>query len=123
MTGGYRHLSVKKTVFRIRVFFFPDPDQIFFLSPDPDGPKIRIRSAKIRIRKKNRPKTGVKVEKDFIGYRYIISSNLNTLLFGQFPPNSKTYQNYHLDPISLLMDGSGSGLLKPGSGPELICRI
>ena len=30
--------------------FFPDPDQNFFLSPDPDRPKIRIRSGKIRIR-------------------------------------------------------------------------
>ena len=43
---------------------------------------------------------------------YIISSTLNTVLFGQAPP--KPYQNHHLDPISLLMDGSG--LLKPGSG-------
>ena len=33
--------------------FFPDPDQTFFLSPDPDRPKIRIRSGKIRIREKN----------------------------------------------------------------------
>ena len=29
-------------------------------------------------------------------------------------PAPKPYQNHHLDPISLLMDGSG--LLKPGSG-------
>ena len=36
------------SVFRIRVFFFPDPDQPFFLSVDPDRPKIRIRSGKIR---------------------------------------------------------------------------
>ena len=41
-------------MFRIRGFF-PDPDQTFFLSPDPDQPKIRIRSEKIRfrIREKN----------------------------------------------------------------------
>ena len=45
-------------------------------------------------------------------YAGIISSTLNTVLFGQTPP--KPYQNHHLDPISLLMDGSGSGLLKPG---------
>ena len=45
---------------------------------------------------------------------YFISSTLNTVLFGQAPP--KPYQNHHLDPISLLMDGSGSGILKPGSG-------
>ena len=43
---------------------------------------------------------------------YILSSTLNTLLFGQAPP--KSYQNFHLDPISLLMEGSG--LLKPVSG-------
>ena len=43
-----------------------------------------------------------------------VSSTLNTVLFGQTPP--KPYQNPHLDPKSLLMDGSGSGLLKPGSG-------
>ena len=38
---------------------------------------------------------------------YIIFSPLNTGLFGQAPP--KPYQNHHLDPISLLMDGSGYG--------------
>ena len=40
-----------KTVFRIQIFF-PDPNlyQPFFLSPDLDRPKIRIRSGKIRIR-------------------------------------------------------------------------
>ena len=49
---------------------------------------------------------------------YFISSNLNTVLFGQAP--LKPYQNHHLDPKSLLMDGSG--LLKPGSAkkPESI---
>ena len=51
--------------------FFPDPDQTFFLSPDPW---------------KKRPKTGVKVEKIYI------SCTLNTVLFGQ------AYQNHHLDP-------------------------
>ena len=43
---------------------------------------------------------------------YILSSILNTVLIGQAPP--KPYQTHHLDPISLLIDGSG--LLKPGSG-------
>ena len=57
---------------------------------------------------KKRPKIGVKVKKIL----YFISSTLNIVLFGQAPP--KPYQNHHLDPISLLMDGSG--LLKPGSG-------
>ena len=45
---------------------------------------------------------------------YIISTTLNTVLFGQAPP--KPYQNHHLDPISLLMDKSG--LLKLGSRSE-----
>ena len=63
-------------------YFFPDRDQTFFLSPDPDRPKIR-------------PKTEVKVEKNL----YFISSTLNTVLFGQAPP--KPYQNHHLDSIRL----------------------
>ena len=42
----------------------------------------------------------------------IHNTAINTVLFGQAPP--KPYQNHHLDPISLSMDGSG--LLKPGSG-------
>ena len=57
-----------------------------------------------------RPKTGVNVEKML----YLISSTLNTILFGQAPP--KPYQNHYLDPINLFMDGSGSGLIKLGSG-------
>ena len=90
-------------MFRIRLFF-PDPDQPCFSesgsakNPDP-------------IRKnpdpwKKRPKTGVKVKKKY----YI--SYLAHCPFGQAPP--KPCQNYHLDPISLFMDGSL--LLKPGSG-------
>ena len=47
---------------------------------------------------------------------YFISSTLNIVLFGQAPP--KPYQNHHLDPISLPMDGSG--LFKPGSGSETL---
>ena len=43
---------------------------------------------------------------------YFTCSTLNTVLFVQAPP--KPYQTHHLDPISLLIDGSG--LLKPGSG-------
>ena len=54
---------------------------------------------------KKRPKTGVK--EDFF--------------FGQAPP--KHYQNHHLDPISLLMDGSESVLLKPRSGSAIKTRI
>ena len=46
-------------------FFLPDPDQTFFRSPDPDRPKIQIRSGKSGSLKK-RPKTGVKVEKNVI---------------------------------------------------------
>ena len=45
---------------------------------------------------------------------YFISGTPNTVLFGQAPP--KPYQNHPLDTISLLIDGSGSGLLKSGSG-------
>ena len=41
----------------------------------------------------------------------MLPSAFNTVLFGQAPP--KPYQNHHLDSISLLMDGSGSGLLNP----------
>ena len=45
---------------------------------------------------------------------YFIFSTLNTVLFGQVTP--KPNQKHHLDPIGLLMDGSGSGFLKSGSG-------
>ena len=45
---------------------------------------------------------------------YFICSTLNTVLFVQAPP--KPYQTHHLDPISLLIDGSGLLKLKPGSG-------
>ena len=48
----------------------------------------------------------------YTGISYLALLTLNTVLIGQAPP--KLYQNHHLDPISLLMDGSG--LLKPGSG-------
>ena len=39
------------------------------------------------------------------GISYLALLTLNTVLIGQAPP--KLYQNHHLDPISLLMDGSG----------------
>ena len=76
---------------RIQIDFFPESGSGSAKTPDP-------------VRKK-RPKTGVKVE-------IFISTRFNTVLFGKAPP--KPYQNYHLDPISLLMDGSGSAK-KPGS--------
>ena len=76
---------------RIQIDFFPESGSGSAKTPDP-------------VRKK-RPKTGVKVE-------IFISTRFNTVLFGKGPP--KPYQNYHLDPISLLMDGSGSAK-KPGS--------
>ena len=47
---------------------------------------------------------------------YILSSILNTVLIGQAPP--KPYQTHHLDPISLLKDGSGLGLLNLDSDPK-----
>ena len=48
---------------------------------------------------KKPPKSEVQVE-----FFFFIFSTLNTVLFGQAP------LKHHLDPISLLMDGSGSGL-------------
>ena len=45
---------------------------------------------------------------------YFIFSTLITVLFGQVTP--KPNQKHHLDPIGLLMDGSGSGFLKSRSG-------
>ena len=78
-------------MFRIWVFF-PDTDQTFFLSPDPDPDRPK---SQIRISKKKRPKTGVKVEKML----YFISSTLNTVFFGQAPP--KPCQNHHLEHVSL----------------------
>ena len=103
-------MIANKAVFRIRVIF-PVPDQPFFLSLDPDRPKIRIRSGKIRIQ--IREKNVLKLELKWKKILYFISSTLNIVLFGQAPP--KPYQNHHLDPISLFMDGSGFGLLKPVS--------
>ena len=43
--------------------FFPGAGSDFFLSPDPDRPKIRIRSGSV---KKSPTKTRVKVEKNVI---------------------------------------------------------
>ena len=54
---------------------------------------------------KKRPKTVSTVQVD-------IFSTLNTVLFGQVTPKSN--KKHHLDPIGLLMDGSG--FLKSGSG-------
>ena len=45
---------------------------------------------------------------------YFISSTINTVFFGQASPYP--HQNHHLDLIHFLMDGSGSGFLKLGSG-------
>ena len=53
------------------------------------------------------------------GFLYFVStvgcSTLNTVLLVRLLQNLIKIQNQHLDPLSLLMDGSG--ILKPGSGP------
>ena len=85
-------------MFHIQFFFFGSD---FFsesgsgLAKKPDP----IRKNVLKLEKKQRKKL------------YFISSTPNTALFDQAPPTP--YQNHHLDPVSLLMDGSG--LLKPGS--------
>ena len=111
-TSRYIHIPYGRSLCFGSGFFSRIRISLFFLSPDPypDRPKIRIRSGNIPDPDpwKKHPKTGVKVKKVL----YFISSTLNVVLFGQTPP--KPYQNHHLDPISLFMDGSG--LLEPGSG-------
>ena len=54
------------------------------------------------------------VQRDKILISYLALSTVSTVLFGQVTP--KPNQKHHLDPIGLLMDGSGSGFLKSGSG-------
>ena len=67
----------KTALFRIRI-------GLFFLSPDPDRPKIRIRSGKIpiRIHKKNAKKTESTSKTNV----YIKFSTLNNIHFGKVPP-------------------------------------
>ena len=55
---NYKKLMV---VFRILVFF-RIRIELYFLSPDPDRPNIRIRYGKIRIHEKNVLKLQVQVE-------------------------------------------------------------
>ena len=59
--------------------FSPDPDQAFLLSPDPDQPKIRIRSGKIRIHEKKPTKTVVSTSKKFVYVIFTVA--LSTLYF------------------------------------------
>ena len=94
-----------KAVFQIRVFIFRIRITIFFLSPDPDRPKIWIRTGKIRIHEKT--SQNLSLSRIFFIYHTVSS----TVFFCQAPP--KPNQNHHLDPISFLMDGSRSGLLNP----------
>ena len=61
-----------------------------------------------------RRKTRVKVKKNVF---FFMLSTLKTIIFGHAP--LKPYQNH----ISLLIDGSGSELLKPGSGSAKKTRI
>ena len=68
-------------VFRIRFFFVRKRIEIFFLSPDPDQPKIRIRSEKIRIR--IHEKNILKLLSTRRTNLQFIFSTLNTVLFGQ----------------------------------------
>ena len=96
-------------VFLIRTFF-PDPDITFFLSPDPYRPKIRIQSGIFGSGSMKKNSKTVEQVENFVIF---IFSTLNTILFGQVRP--KPNLKRHWDPISLLMDGSGSGFLKSGS--------
>ena len=75
--------------------------RLFFLSPDPDRQKIRIRSGKIRIRtrEKNVIKLGQKLKKNLYFISSTLTRSLNTVFFGQALP--KPYQNHHLDHTSL----------------------
>ena len=75
-------------------FFSGFGSNFFCLSPDPDRPKIRI-----RIHYKKRPKT--------VFFFLLLFSTLNTVLFGQVPPQTN---------LIGVLDGSGSGFLKSGSG-------
>ena len=84
--------------------FPPDPDQSFFLNPDPDRPKIRIRSGKIPIRIREKNVLKLELKKYYISYLALLTLSFMVRLL----------QKHHLDPVSLFMDGSG--LLKPGSG-------
>ena len=72
-----------------QILIFPDPDR---------NHRIDQKSGSGYMKKKN--------IFDFI------FSTLNTVLFGQVPPKPNT--KHHLDPTSLLIDGSGSAK-KPGS--------
>ena len=77
-----QNLRALQAVFRIQVFF-PAPDQPFFLSPDPDPdrPKIRISQKSGYDPEKfgsgsvkKRPKTGVKVKnKYYISYLALLT--------------------------------------------------
>ena len=65
-----------------------------------------------QIRKNPDPDPWKKLHKTVSTVQVDIFSTLNTVLFGQVTPKSN--KKHHLDPIGLLMDGSG--FLKSGSG-------
>ena len=97
-------------MFRIRVLWSVSGSDFFFLSPDPDLPKIRINE-------KNAKNVRTSKNTFYIVY-HIYCTTLDTILLGQVPPKPLIKEN-HLGPISLLKqnpDGSGSGFLKSGSG-------
>ena len=72
---------------------------------------------KIRIQEKKRPKN-VSTSRKIV---YFICSTLNTVLFGQVSP--KPNQKHHLDPIKLLMDGSGRIRISEKPGSETLIMI
>ena len=73
--------------------------RLFFLSKDPDRPKTQIQSGKSGIGStKKRQKTEVQKNSAYVA--------LSALSFWVSLPQ-KPYQKHNIDPISLLMDGSG----------------
>ena len=64
---------------------------------------------------KKRPKT-VSTSIKIVYFKF---STLKTVLFGQVPPNP--YQTHHSDPVSLLLDGSGSETLRIFRIPQQYC--
>ena len=92
----------------------PYMERTFFLSPDPDPdrPKIRIRSGKFRnkIHEKKRPIIERTSLKKLLHISYLALSTLSFLVM--------FLKEHNLDPISFLKqntEGSRSGFLKSGS--------
>ena len=83
--------------------FLPPPPQAKLQHPskfgqksgsDPENPGSGSKKKNFKITRRN-----------FFLISYFTLSTVNPVLFGQVRP--KPYQKHHLDPISLLMDGSG----------------